>query len=179
MRDPAGRRREPEADWYVCALPVHRIGALLDRGRAEADVELKNVTGLHTDWMVGMQFYLAQPVPVTHGHVLFLDSPWALTSISQAQFWDCDVPSTYGDGTVADCLSVDISSWDTPASCTSSQPVSAAGRRSQPRSGRSCATGSTELVEPACTRGCCTPGSWIRRCGTWTSRGRPSTTSHS
>ncbi|MEU2468560.1 FAD-dependent oxidoreductase [Streptomyces sp. NPDC053705] len=114
LRGRADRRRELEADWYVCALPVHRVGSLLDRGLAEADPELKNVTGLHTDWMVGMQFYLTQPVPVTHGHVLFLDSPWALTSISQAQFWDCDFPATYGDGTVADCLSVDISSWDTP-----------------------------------------------------------------
>ncbi|MFI2780160.1 hypothetical protein [Streptomyces sp. ALB3] len=38
-----------------------------------------------------------------------------LTSISQAQFWDCDYfPATYGDGTVADCLSLDIPSWGTP-----------------------------------------------------------------
>ncbi|MCT9094158.1 FAD-dependent oxidoreductase [Streptomyces sp. ASQP_92] len=109
-----GQRRELTADWYVCALPVHRVGALLDRGLAEADADLKSVTGLSTDWMVGIQFYLTEPVPVTRGHVLYLDSPWALTSVSQAQFWDCDFSATYGDGTVADCLSVDISSWDTP-----------------------------------------------------------------
>ncbi|MCX4756045.1 FAD-dependent oxidoreductase [Kitasatospora purpeofusca] len=102
------------ADHYVCALPVDRIGALLERGLAAADPELKSVTELRTDWMVGIQFYLTEPVPVVRGHVLYLDSPWALTSISQAQFWDCDFRSTYGDGTVADCLSVDISDWDTP-----------------------------------------------------------------
>jgi len=46
---------------------------------------------------------------------LYLDSPWALTSISQAQFWrQIDFPATFGDGTVQDCLSVDISDWDSP-----------------------------------------------------------------
>ncbi|MER8045148.1 FAD-dependent oxidoreductase [Streptomyces sp. NPDC094032] len=114
LRGPRGERRELAADWYVCALPVHRLGALLDRGLAEADAELKSVADLRTDWMVGIQYYLTEPVPVVRGHALFLDSPWALTSISQAQFWDADFRATYGDGTVADCLSVDISSWDTP-----------------------------------------------------------------
>ncbi|MGW4647629.1 hydroxysqualene dehydroxylase [Kitasatospora sp. NPDC004289] len=114
LRGPHGEREELTADWYVCALPVDRLGALLERGLATADPELKSVTELRTDWMVGIQFYLREPVPVVHGHVIFLDSPWALTSISQAQFWDHDFRATYGDGTVADCLSVDVSAWDTP-----------------------------------------------------------------
>ncbi|MFD8696211.1 hydroxysqualene dehydroxylase [Kitasatospora purpeofusca] len=114
LRGPGGRREELTADHYVCALPVDRIGALLERGLAAADPELKSVTELRTDWMVGIQFYLTEPVPVVRGHVQYLDSPWALTSISQAQFWDCDFRATYGDGTVADCLSVDISDWDSP-----------------------------------------------------------------
>ncbi|MED7954658.1 FAD-dependent oxidoreductase [Streptomyces sp. BE20] len=114
LRGPGTRRREVDADWYVCALPVDRIGALLERGLAEADPELKKTAGLRTDWMVGLQFYLTEPTPITRGHVIYQDSPWALTSISQAQFWDTDFRATYGDGTVADCLSVDISSWDTP-----------------------------------------------------------------
>ncbi|MFD5086544.1 FAD-dependent oxidoreductase [Kitasatospora sp. NPDC058406] len=114
LRGPGTRRRDVDADWYVCALPVDRIGALLERGLAEADPELKKTAGLRTDWMVGLQFYLTEPTPITRGHVIYQDSPWALTSISQAQFWDTDFRATYGDGTVADCLSVDISSWDTP-----------------------------------------------------------------
>ncbi|MFI0221403.1 FAD-dependent oxidoreductase [Streptomyces lydicus] len=50
-----------------------------------------------------------------HGHVIHVDSPWVLTSVSQAQFWKGrDFRSTSGDGEVADCLSVDISAWDRP-----------------------------------------------------------------
>jgi hypothetical protein len=33
------------------------------------------------------------------------DSPWALTSISQAQIWARDFAAAYGDGAAADCLS--------------------------------------------------------------------------
>ncbi|MFJ2444402.1 FAD-dependent oxidoreductase, partial [Streptomyces sp. NPDC087658] len=111
---PGGQARDLEADWFVCAIPVDRVGGLLDRGLAEADPQLKTVTGLQTDWMTGIQFYLTEPTPLTRGHVVYLDSPWALTSISQAQFWDADFRATYGDGRAADCLSVDISAWDTP-----------------------------------------------------------------
>ncbi|MDJ1138064.1 hydroxysqualene dehydroxylase [Streptomyces iconiensis] len=113
VRGPRGRR-DLEADWYVCALPVHQVGALLEGGSAEAGPMLADVASLDTDWMVGLQFYLTEPTPVVRGHALYLDSPWALTSVSQAQFWDADFRTTYGDGTVADCLSVDISDWDTP-----------------------------------------------------------------
>ncbi len=37
--------------------------------------------------MSGVQLYLATDETMAHGHVLYLDSPWSLTSISQAQFW--------------------------------------------------------------------------------------------
>jgi hypothetical protein len=36
--------------------------------------------------MNAIQFYLREPVPVVYGHVLHIDSPWALASLSQAQF---------------------------------------------------------------------------------------------
>ncbi|MEV6976200.1 FAD-dependent oxidoreductase [Kitasatospora sp. NPDC093806] len=114
LRGRHGGRRELTADWYVCALPVHRVGALLARGLAEADPIHADLAALRTDWMVGLQFYLTEPTPVVRGHALYPDSPWALTSVSQAQFWDVDFRATYGDGTVADCLSVDVSDWDTP-----------------------------------------------------------------
>ena len=45
----------------------------------------------------------------------FIDAPWALTALTQAQFWEgIDFPATYGDGSAIDCLSVDVSDWDTP-----------------------------------------------------------------
>ena len=63
--------------------------------------------------MTGVQFFLSRSLPIARGHVTYVDSPWALTSISQGQFWDRDL-STYGDGTVRDVLSVDVSNWDAP-----------------------------------------------------------------
>ena len=64
--------------------------------------------------MNGIQFYLRHDVSLAHGHTIFLDSPWALTSISQRQFWTGTDFSQYGDGAVAGILSVDISEWEAP-----------------------------------------------------------------
>jgi len=79
----------------------------------EAAPALEEIDELTTAWMNGCQFYLDRDVKVAHGHGLFLDSPWAITTISQAQFWDHDL-DRYGDGTVDGILSVVISDWDTP-----------------------------------------------------------------
>src|SRR3546814_3687174 len=46
--------------------------------------------------------------------VAYLSSPWALTSINQGLFWDRDLGARYGNGRVADVLSVDISDFFTP-----------------------------------------------------------------
>jgi uncharacterized protein with NAD-binding domain and iron-sulfur cluster len=68
--------------------------------------------------MNGVLFYLDKDVPVVHGHTIYIDSEWALTSISQAQFWrEVDV-GQYGDGNVRGILSVDVSDWDTPGKRT-------------------------------------------------------------
>jgi uncharacterized protein with NAD-binding domain and iron-sulfur cluster len=65
--------------------------------------------------MVGIQFYLRRRIDLTHGHLAFIDSPWALTALTQSQFWaDRDFARDYGDGSAVDCLSVDASDWDTP-----------------------------------------------------------------
>ena len=37
--------------------------------------------------MNGIQFYLETDEPLADGHAIYLDSNWALTSISQRQFW--------------------------------------------------------------------------------------------
>jgi 15-cis-phytoene desaturase len=46
--------------------------------------------------------------------VIYIDSPWALTSISQAQFWAGIDLTTRGNGKVHGILSVDVSDWDSP-----------------------------------------------------------------
>ena len=55
---------------------------------------------LFYDWMNGIQFYLARSAPIVHGHIVYADSPWALTSVSQDQFWAGIDLSEYGDGNV-------------------------------------------------------------------------------
>jgi uncharacterized protein with NAD-binding domain and iron-sulfur cluster len=64
--------------------------------------------------MNGVLFYLDRDVPLQHGHAIFIDSEWALTAISQAQFWpDVDLEAR-GDGRVEGILSVDVSEWERP-----------------------------------------------------------------
>ena len=115
VRGLRGRRRTVDADWFVCAMPVERARRLWSDRVLSADPSLAGMHELQVDWMNGIQFYLRKKVELTHGHVTFVDAPWALTALTQGQFWaDRDFPRDYGDGSVVDCLSVDISDWDTP-----------------------------------------------------------------
>jgi uncharacterized protein with NAD-binding domain and iron-sulfur cluster len=104
------------ADYYVAALPVEDMARLITPELEAADPRLAAVRMLssHVRWMNGIQFFLREDVPVIRGHVLYLDSPWAITSISQPQFWQRLDLAQRGDGTVRGIISVDISDWDTP-----------------------------------------------------------------
>jgi geranylgeranyl diphosphate synthase, type II len=66
--------------------------------------------------MNGIQFYLHRNLPTTHGHVIHIDTEWALTSISQLQFWDDAPPEFFQDSQVHSVLSVDVSDWTAPGS---------------------------------------------------------------
>src|SRR4051794_19755827 len=115
MRDHRGRRHRIEADWFVLAMPVERARRVLGAKVRALDPALNGLDALFVDWMSGIQFYLRRKVDITHGHLTFLDSPWAVTALTQGQFWGRrDFARDYGDGTAVDCLSVDISDWDTP-----------------------------------------------------------------
>ena len=104
-----------EADWFVCALPVERARRLFSAAVERRDPALGRTRRLVTDWMNGMQIYMREPTPILHGHVFYVDSPWALSSISQAQFWTERVfPRDYGDGSVRDCISIDIGDFNEP-----------------------------------------------------------------
>jgi len=101
------------ADHYVAAVPVEVMADLLDGALVAAAPELAGVRELDTAWMNGVQFYLPEDVPVVEGHEIFADAPWALTAISQAQFWDVDLRARSG-GAVGGVLSVIVSDWETP-----------------------------------------------------------------
>ncbi|MFF2083568.1 FAD-dependent oxidoreductase [Nocardia sp. NPDC058176] len=102
------------ADHYVCAMPVDRAAPLLSGAILDADPRLDGIRHLHTDWMVGIQYFLRRPTDIPEGHIAALGSPWAITALRQAPMWVGDFAATYGDGSVVECLSVDISDWDTP-----------------------------------------------------------------
>ena len=112
----AGKQEEVTADYYLAAIPIERMAALLTPEMLRADPQLAGLTPLakNVEWMNGIQFYLTKDVPIVHGHAIYIDSAWALTSVSQKQFWqDIQLPE-YGDGKTRGIVSVDISDWVTP-----------------------------------------------------------------
>lgn len=120
-----------EADYYVLAAPLEGAVDVVTDAMAERDPELAKLKEVREkgladcssvasggsdkmlDWMVGIQFFLKEDVPLVPGHVFYPDSPWALSSISQAQFWKPGMfRERYGDGTAGGVLSVDVSDWN-------------------------------------------------------------------
>ncbi|GAB3575514.1 hydroxysqualene dehydroxylase [Hymenobacter daeguensis] len=109
-----------EADYYVAAVPVERMTELINDDMLQVDGTLGFIKVLASEdtkalnWMNGVQFYLNVDVPLTPGHIICLDSPWALTGISQAQFWPQHPLAGYGNGQVKGLISIDVSNWFEP-----------------------------------------------------------------
>src|SRR4051812_4574057 len=102
------------ADYYVAALPVEIMRTLAGPPLRALEPRLAGLDRLVTRWMNGILIYLDRDLPLVHGHAIYIDSEWALTSISQAQFWDRVDLERYGDGRVKGILSIDVSDWTTP-----------------------------------------------------------------
>ena len=103
-------------DYFIFAMPVEDVIDLITPEMMTVDPALRSLFTLDdiTEWMNGIQIYLTEDVPLAHGHNIYVDTPWALTSISQAQFWKRISLAGYGDGTVRGIISVDISEWEEP-----------------------------------------------------------------
>jgi len=111
------------ADEFVLALPLEALRPLIGEELAGLDPGLSRLRRMPrsrfdrlTSWMSGIQLYLRRDVSIVRGHLLYPDAPWALTSVSQAQFWREEgvLEDRYGDGSVRGLISVDISEFDTP-----------------------------------------------------------------
>lgn len=138
------------ADYFIAALPLEVMQRLLGRRPSapnldskpvaetlkaaeghvakmkKFDPSLANICKIErgVEPMVGIQFFLNRDVKVCNGHVFYPDSPWALTSISQAQFWERFLPgrlahylaskTVKSDAAPRGILSVIISDWVTP-----------------------------------------------------------------
>jgi hypothetical protein len=101
------------ADYFVMALPLEQMAYHVNRSvmMTTHDPSLERIVSLssYTDWMAGIQFYLSEEADLGEGHMIFMDSEWALTAIEQVQFWRGvgGVPKA-----VKGIVSVDISAWD-------------------------------------------------------------------
>jgi uncharacterized protein with NAD-binding domain and iron-sulfur cluster len=111
LTSTSGATSTVTADYYVLAVPAEQVTPLLTPALAAAAPSLAPVPNLTTDWMNGIQLYLTETINLANGHAGFAGQPWALTSINQQLFWKSQF-SSYGDGTVKDCLSIDLSTWD-------------------------------------------------------------------
>jgi 15-cis-phytoene desaturase len=112
--EQGGAQTDITADYYIAALPVEIMSGLVTDEMKAAAPSISQLGSLRTAWMNGIQFFLKQDIPVDNGHTLYADSPWALTSVSQKQFWQQANLANYGDGQVSGILSADISDWETP-----------------------------------------------------------------
>src|SRR5262249_8235198 len=115
-------------DYFIGAVPIEVMVEHLLATQAskvqdpskimilDLDPSLASILDLndHVRWMNGIQFFLKEDVTINPGHVTYIDTPWALTSISQKQFWKNIDLSQYGNGEVKGIISVDISDWTTP-----------------------------------------------------------------
>jgi uncharacterized protein with NAD-binding domain and iron-sulfur cluster len=110
-----GSRAAIAADHYVAALPVEQLVKLVSPDLAAAEPSLGRLWLLRTRWTSAIVFYLREDVPVVAGPTIYADSDWALTSVSQRQFWPrLDFPRL-GHGNVGGILSVDICDWERPS----------------------------------------------------------------
>lgn len=106
--------RRLTADEYVLAVPVHLAPEFVTPDLAARAPALERIDRLDTAWMNGVQFYLSEDVQPSLGHQVYADAPWALTSISQREFWSGYEFDRAAPDEVEGVLSVIASDWDTP-----------------------------------------------------------------
>jgi len=102
-----------KGDYYIFAVPVERMAPLINKQMLDIDETLGSIQKLapSVSWMNGLQVYLNEDIKISRGHVICSDSKWAITCISQPQFWpDIDL-AKYGNGRVKGIISIDISDW--------------------------------------------------------------------
>ncbi len=111
-----GRPELVQGDYYVCALPLERAAPLISPEILAADPSLESLAALlpNVEWMNGVQFYLRRDIPMLHGHMIHIDTEWALTSISQVQFWRPEMIDRYANLEFNGVISTDVSDWDAP-----------------------------------------------------------------
>ncbi len=120
-----GEVKEVSGDYYIMAMPVERAADLISDEMIKVDKTLDCIKQLSTsvNWMSGLQYFLSENIEINKGHVICSDTEWALTCISQVQFWEDYDITTKGDKNIKGVLSVDISDWFTNGEYTTNKPA--------------------------------------------------------
>ncbi len=131
IKFPDGSVKEVTGDYYIMAVPVEQAAKLISKEMITADQTLGYIQTLapSVSWMNGIQYYLNQNVTINEGHVIYSDSEWAITSISQVQFWEDYDITKKGNGDIKGVLSVDISDWYSPGRYTTTKPADECTRK--------------------------------------------------
>lgn len=109
-----GAETHAKADYYISAMPIEAISRLIPENIKKHHSEFSRMDELKTEWMTGIQFFFSEDVSPGPAHSMYFDSPWAVTSIAQQDFWKKGLLAEYGDGLIKGVLSVDVSDWNTP-----------------------------------------------------------------
>lgn len=115
-------------DHFLMALPfevarpllVNAAGGLPPALAALPEIKQRpDNSGDGAEPMVGVQFFLSEDVEMVSGHTVYPTAPWAMTSVSQAQFWRSTfaVPldELFEAPELKGVLSCIISAWDNKA----------------------------------------------------------------
>jgi len=107
-----GKTFDVQGDYFLSALPIEAMAPLITDDLLKIDPTLTGIKQLapNVAWMNGLQIFLKRDVKIGRGHLNHTDSKWALTSVSQRQFWS-EFPD-YAGGEVQGIISVDISDWN-------------------------------------------------------------------
>lgn len=114
-----------ESDQFISAVPVEVAAEYIRKNGkwtelAELAPSLKKLDELrhHVQWMNGMIFYLKDDARTIEGHSVYVDSPFALSSIFQQHYWHSQFSlSKFGKGNLTSIFSVAISNWTDTLRC--------------------------------------------------------------
>ena len=133
---PNGQPLRIAADYYIAAMPVEIMTALVADSLKTLAPSLAELSNLKVAVDERHSVLPGEGCPAGFGHTLYADSPWALTSISQRQFWRGVPLANFGGGKLGGILSVDISEWEVPGILSANPPCNAARKRSRTKCGR-------------------------------------------
>lgn len=124
--DVNGSPQTITADYFVCALPVEVARDLLTPAQTQ-QAGLQSLAQLQVSWMNGVMYYINPADMMAEGHIIYVDAPWAITAISQGQFWAPEFKlDNFGDGSARDIISAIISDWDKAGDQVFNQPAKSA-----------------------------------------------------